>query len=211
MGLRDWIDRLKGEPRPQRGRRGARTRPRERSDPTVQMRAVDLPAPASPPPAAPPSAPVAPPPIAPPAVAPAARPAAPAPAMPPAPRPPAAGGNTSAAETEYHRIPTLGGSVCGVLVGIEGEEEGELYALRDGRNKLGRGEQCDVVFRSQSLKFSREHAEIVHDHGLFVIASLAEQNPTFVNGEPVDGSELKDGDAVRLGRSTFRFRTIEGS
>lgn len=100
--------------------------------------------------------------------------------------------------------------MLGVLVGLDGDEEGEVYTVGDGRTRLGRSETCDVVFRSGSLRFSREHAEIVHDGGLFVVASLADQNPIFVNGKAVDGAELKDGDALRLGRTTFRFRTIEG-
>jgi pSer/pThr/pTyr-binding forkhead associated (FHA) protein len=98
----------------------------------------------------------------------------------------------------------------GVLVGVEGEEEGELYAIRNGENTLGRSEECDVTFRSGSLKFSRQHATIVHDDGVFAIVSLKPENPTLVNGEPIEGQQLEDGDLIKMGRSALRFRTIEG-
>ncbi len=39
-------------------------------------------------------------------------------------------------------------------------------------------------------------------------APLSEKNPTRVNGEVTQGTELKDGDDVRLGDTTFRFRTV---
>ena len=67
-----------------------------------------------------------------------------------------------------------------------------------------------MTFRSGSLKFSRQHATIVHDDGVFAIVSLSPENPTLVNGEPIEGQQLEDGDLIKMGRSALRFRTIEG-
>ena len=113
------------------------------------------------------------------------------------------------APTQYMSVPKFdSGPVTAVLVGIEGELEGEVYKVRSGENKLGRSESCDVVL--PSVKISREHATIFHEEGIFGIAPLSDKNATFVNEEPIEASELSDGDVIRMGTSTFRFRTIEG-
>ena len=51
---------------------------------------------------------------------------------------------------------------------------------------------------------------IVHQEGVFAIVPLSEKNRTYVNDREVDGAELSDGDTIRLGHTTFRFRSIEG-
>ena len=96
--------------------------------------------------------------------------------------------------------------VVGVLVAVEGELEGEVYKIVDGENRLGRAAECEV--RLDSKKISRLHAKVIHKDGLFAIAPLSDKNPTFVNDEPTQGSELGDGDTLKLGRTTLRFRSV---
>jgi len=98
--------------------------------------------------------------------------------------------------------------VAAVLVAIEGELKGEVYPLFDGENKLGRAEASDIVLPSKWI--SREHAMIVHQEGVFAIVPLTEKNRSYVNDREVDGAELSDGDTIRLGHTTFRFRSVEG-
>jgi predicted component of type VI protein secretion system len=105
------------------------------------------------------------------------------------------------------------GRVVGVLVAIDGPLEGEVYRLVDGENKLGRGEKCEVQLESEreghsDQRISREHACIVHADGTFVIKALSDKNPTFVNDVQVEGIELGDGDTLKLGRTTLRFRSV---
>lgn len=213
MAIKDLINRITGKgDEPKRGRRGGRSSVRQRDDATVQIASPaaappprQAPPPAAPPQSAPPAPPTAPPTAGPPPVAP--PPAAP-PAAPPQPAAPSAG-RMGEAPTQYITAPKLdSGPVAGVLVGIEGELEGEVYKIRPGENKLGRSESCDVVL--PSVKISREHATIFHEEGIFGIAPLSDKNATFVNDEPIEASELSDGDVIRMGSSTFRFRTIEG-
>jgi hypothetical protein len=97
--------------------------------------------------------------------------------------------------------------VVGVLVAVDGELKGEAFCLFDGENTLGRAQTSDVVLASQWI--SREHAIVVHQEGAFAVVPLAERNRTYLNDREVDGAELGDGDALRLGRTTFRFRSIE--
>jgi pSer/pThr/pTyr-binding forkhead associated (FHA) protein len=108
----------------------------------------------------------------------------------------------------YFAAPKADSPVTAVLVGIEGELLGKLYALTNGENKLGRAETCEIVLMSPTI--SREHANIVHQDGVFAIIPLSDKNRTYLNDEVVEGCELSDGDKLRMGRTTFRFRTIEG-
>lgn len=114
------------------------------------------------------------------------------------------------APTQYSQTDTFkNDEVRGVLVAIDGELKGETFRILDGENKLGRTEASDVVLSSKWI--SREHAMIVHQEGVFAIVPLSEKNRTYVNDREVDGAELSDGDTIRLGHTTFRFRSIEGA
>lgn len=215
MAIKDFFNRITGKKdEPKRGRRGGRSTVRQRDDATVQIAsptAQPTPPPAAPQAAAPTPA-AAPPPVAPqPTAAPTSPPPVAPAAPPPQPQPQAApaAGRMGEAPTQYMSVPKLdSGPVRAVLVGIEGELEGEVYKVRTGENKLGRSESCDIVL--PSVKISREHATIFHEDGIFGIAPLSDKNATFVNEEPIEATELSDGDVIRMGSSTFRFRTIEG-
>ena len=98
------------------------------------------------------------------------------------------------------------GRVVGVLVAVDGELEGQIFAVCDGENRLGRASDCEIEMSSK--KISREHAKVIHQDGVFAIMPLSDQNPTILNDEPTDGSELNDGDFVKVGRTTLRFRSV---
>jgi pSer/pThr/pTyr-binding forkhead associated (FHA) protein len=128
-------------------------------------------------------------------VAPTAAPAAPAPHA------------DEAGATRYASVPaTPRGRLAGVLIGVEGDDlVGEVFRIFDGENKLGRSRDCSVKLASEFI--SREHALLIHQDGVFAIRPLKDENPVLVNGEKTEGSALQDGDLIRLGRTTFRFRT----
>ena len=114
------------------------------------------------------------------------------------------------APTQYHQTAAYKkDEVVGVLVAIDGELKGGVFGLFDGENRLGRSESSEIVLASKWI--SRDHAMIVHQEGVFAIVPLSERNRTYVNEREVDGAEMSDGDTVRLGRTTFRFRSVEGS
>lgn len=127
-----------------------------------------------------------------------------------APPPPAAKPIASA-DPSATRILSLGtaarGAVTGVLIGIEGKLEGEVYSVRDGENRIGRAPGAEIRVDDRDDAISREHALLIHRDGAFGIKPLKTDNPTWVNGEPVEGgASLSDGDRITIGRSTFRFR-----
>ncbi len=120
---------------------------------------------------------------------------------------PARTGLARDAATEYTDARSLlRNRVVAVLVAVDGELEGEVYRVYDGESRLGRSPECEIPLPSK--KISREHAKLIHSDGVFAIAPLSDRNPTLVNDEPTQGAELGDGDRLRLGNTTFRFRTV---
>lgn len=100
------------------------------------------------------------------------------------------------------------GPVVAVLIGIGGRLIGDVYKVHDGENRLGRLRSADIALDGRDDTISREHALIIHRDGAFGLKPLRSDNPTFVNGEPIEeGTPLSDGDQIKVGQSTFRFRT----
>ena len=63
---------------------------------------------------------------------------------------------------------------------------------------IGRRETNDL--RLGGSEVSREHAEIAHEGGKFLVRDKASRYGTFVNGEAASECELRPGDRIRLGR-----------
>jgi hypothetical protein len=211
LSFRDLIDRITGRRR-SRGHYGARVR--SRSEPTIQLpkenRArenrggIETPA-------APSRAVTAPENRGADAAAPAYSRPTPALGAAAIKAPPGAAESSSSpdAPTQYHETASYkNDEVIAVMVAIDGELKGEVFPLFDGENRIGRASTSDVVLPSKWI--SRAHAMVVHQEGVFAIVPLTEKNRTHVNDREVDGAELSDGDTIRLGRTTFRFRDIEG-
>jgi len=97
------------------------------------------------------------------------------------------------------------GQVLGVLVAVDGELEGAVLPIRGGSNRLGRHPECEIFLPSEWV--SRQHARIEYEQGIFKIEASSDK-PTLVNSERIEGSELHDGDDIKLGTTTLRFRTI---
>jgi pSer/pThr/pTyr-binding forkhead associated (FHA) protein len=101
-------------------------------------------------------------------------------------------------------------ALVGVLVGIQGPLKGQIYKIHDGENMIGR-ERCEVLLADPTKRISRFHAKITHMEGALVIEAnpdVMEKNPTYLNDDAIDAEGLNDGDLLRLGDCTFKFRTI---
>jgi hypothetical protein len=83
--------------------------------------------------------------------------------------------------------------------------DGQRIELED-EMLFGRSPECDVVL--QDTWCSRRHAKIVRGEEGYEITDLQSTNGTFVNEEKVERKLLRSGDALRLGRTTFRFVVI---
>jgi len=77
--------------------------------------------------------------------------------------------------------------------------------LADGENILGRGPESVLWIDDETV--SRRHARIRVEKESAVIDDLSSRNGTFVGQRRVDGSAvLRDGDEIRLGNLSLRFR-----
>ena len=82
-----------------------------------------------------------------------------------------------------------------------------VLPLKDGENVFGRDEGAHV--RIDSPGISRRHARIVIHEGRATLEDLGSKNGTFLGDRRLEApAGLEDGDAFRLGRESFVFRTF---
>jgi len=82
--------------------------------------------------------------------------------------------------------------------------KGERFGVRaDATTQIGRALDNDIVVNEVSV--SRHHAKIESRNGTFTMCDLESQNGTWVGGERVGETPLKDGDSVRFGDAVFTF------
>ncbi len=140
-------------------------------------------------------------------VVPAPPPRPPAPVATPVPSPPPVAQDAGA--TQYQAVGSnTGGGLVGVLIVKDGKARDEVYKVHDGENTIGRGDAAEIRTDSRDDAVSREHAMIIHEAGSFGIKPLKEgTNPTFLNDDEVSGgAALADGDLIRIGNTTLKFR-----
>src|SRR3954462_3796226 len=90
------------------------------------------------------------------------------------------------------------------LVGTFRDEEVTRRELT-GPLVIGRSPDCDIVVRD--ILLSRRHCRIGLDesNGTWSVQDLGSKNGSWINGEEVQFSVLKDGTSVRIGKTTVRF------
>jgi hypothetical protein len=69
---------------------------------------------------------------------------------------------------------------------------------------LGRGLNNDIVL--EDARVSRHHAQLRYKTRRFWVTDLGSTNGTFVNGEPVSETALRNGDILSLGGLELKFR-----
>ncbi len=76
---------------------------------------------------------------------------------------------------------------------------GESQKIIVDQIELGRDSACQVRFDESFETVSRRHAAIVKDGDGWKLITLSQTNPTFVNGQPIQGEwKLNSGDEIRL-------------
>lgn len=90
------------------------------------------------------------------------------------------------------------------LVLYSGAEPGQRHLLRDGRLRLGRAPDCELLLDSPGI--SRRHAELLVAGDTVHLRDLGSVNGTHVNERRVQEQVLlQDGDLVRLGDVLLKF------
>jgi serine/threonine protein kinase len=89
------------------------------------------------------------------------------------------------------------------LVSTTGPDKGKRFGLRPV-SRVGRDLRFDI--RPRDPEISRRHAMLTFDGVGFSVKDLGSANGTFVNEHRVaDSTPLKDGDMVRVGRTSFKY------
>ena len=97
------------------------------------------------------------------------------------------------------------GSAVGWLVPLDGPQTGELFQLK-GRCVVGKAPDCDVCLNDPSI--SGRHAEFIAGRTGFRVNDLGSTNGTYVNDKKITSHDLVDNDNVRLGRTNFKFKSM---
>lgn len=98
----------------------------------------------------------------------------------------------------------------------EGPDTGRLFELSADAITLGRNAENTIVLNDTAV--SGVHTKIARDgSGQFTIHDMQSTNGTFLNGREHGASDLRHGDTIRIGSTTFVFelrqeaRRIEGA
>ncbi len=87
---------------------------------------------------------------------------------------------------------------------ISGKYQGGEFPLKAEKNVvIGRSSELDMVLVEDMV--SRKHAKITITAGKITIEDLGSTNGTFVNGEKVKSTRLKEGDRILIGTSILKL------
>ena len=87
---------------------------------------------------------------------------------------------------------------------ISGKYQGGEFPLKNDKQVvIGRSSELDMVLVEDMV--SRKHAKITVASGKIQIEDLGSTNGTFVNGEKVKTSRLKEGDRILIGTSILKL------
>lgn len=87
------------------------------------------------------------------------------------------------------------------LIVIAGPQMGRIYALPDGRTRIGRAADAEVGLRDGSI--STYHATIERtDQGGFRVVDHESKNGTFLRGERITEATLRPGERLQVGAAT---------
>lgn len=96
--------------------------------------------------------------------------------------------------------------VVGWFVAMSGEQRGEDFRVREGKNLLGSGPEAQIVIRDSTI--SGQHASLRYEDGKFYLTDLDSSNGTYLNNKKIAREELKDNDVIRVGEVLLKFKCL---
>lgn len=97
----------------------------------------------------------------------------------------------------------LNADSAAMLMGTAGPLAGQSVALHM-ETRMGRGSQCNLFLNDPTV--SRLHASIRQAQGHWFIQDQGSAGGTFVNGQKIQAVQLRPGDQIKIGNSTFIFQ-----
>lgn len=85
------------------------------------------------------------------------------------------------------------------MVIITGPSSGKKIPLLPMTMSIGREHDNNIELKDPDV--GRYHARILYDRGRFVLEDLESSNGTWLNGERISESELKNGDRIKIGET----------
>ena len=86
-----------------------------------------------------------------------------------------------------------------MLVVKAGVDSGKSYMVKEGDNLVGRASECTVKLTDESV--SRQHAMVRWQNGKLALFDLSSTSGTELDGRPIRGNLLQNGDMIEMGRS----------
>jgi len=111
-----------------------------------------------------------------------------------------------AAPRKTERLADRRPPILGWIVDLDGRQSGQDFRISDSRILIGAGPDCQI--RLDNSQASDRHLSLKSEGGKFILTDLASTNGTKVNGVSVDKVELKDGDRIQIGATTYMFKGI---
>ena len=99
--------------------------------------------------------------------------------------------------------------VVGWLIGLNGASRGESYAVRMGRNVIGRDRRSDIIIHDDQA--SSHHADLVFrpEERRFILMDHNSTNGTYVNEAEIEPRrDLIEKDIIRIGSHRFLFMPL---
>jgi hypothetical protein len=97
--------------------------------------------------------------------------------------------------------------LVGWLVTYSFNEMGADFRLYEGRNVIGRNQDCNITVPDKTM--SGEHATILFKNDKYKIKDELSSHGTWVNNRDIEDEhvELHDNDLIRMGETVFKFKT----
>lgn len=90
----------------------------------------------------------------------------------------------------------------GIII-IKGPNIGDKFYLKKDKFSIGRSSDSDILL--DDITVSRQHAVIEKYNEEFIMRDLGSLNGSYINGEIINESKLKNGDKLQIGKYIFLF------
>jgi pSer/pThr/pTyr-binding forkhead associated (FHA) protein len=96
--------------------------------------------------------------------------------------------------------------VVGWIVPMSGPNQFQTFKLQQGKTVIGTAADCNVIISDPFM--SVQHCEIVMAPDGFKLLDRGSTNGSMVNSKRVQVHDLVDNDVITLGKTDFKFKSI---